>query len=96
MWIGGRPTDPTWQGAGAIQGLLLSVGSLVRRHQRRIKFAANADDRFVDSAEEQELEIAPHLGVPLGERLGLARYEPNLPNGSCFIAELPAGDAPGA
>jgi len=27
---------------------------------------------------------------------GLARYEPNLPNGSCFIAELPAGDAPGA
>jgi signal transduction histidine kinase len=22
---------------------------------------------------------------------GLARYEPNLPNGSCFIAELPAG-----
>jgi signal transduction histidine kinase len=27
---------------------------------------------------------------------GLARYEPNLPHGSCFIAELPVGDASGA
>jgi PAS domain S-box-containing protein len=27
---------------------------------------------------------------------GQARYEPNVPNGSCFVVELPAGDVPGA
>jgi signal transduction histidine kinase len=27
---------------------------------------------------------------------GEARYEPNVPNGSCFVVELPAGDRPGA
>ena len=27
---------------------------------------------------------------------GQARYEPNVPNGSCFVLELPAGDGPGA
>jgi len=27
---------------------------------------------------------------------GEARYEPNVPNGSCFVVELPAGDGPGA
>ena len=26
---------------------------------------------------------------------GRVRYEPNLPNGSCFVVELPAGDGPG-
>jgi PAS domain S-box-containing protein len=26
---------------------------------------------------------------------GQARYEPNFPNGSCFVVELPAGDGPG-
>jgi signal transduction histidine kinase len=27
---------------------------------------------------------------------GQARYEPNIPNGSCFVLELPAGHGPGA
>ena len=26
---------------------------------------------------------------------GQARYEPNVPNGSCFVVELPAGDGSG-
>jgi signal transduction histidine kinase len=27
---------------------------------------------------------------------GQARYEPNVPKGSCFVVELPAGEGPGA
>jgi signal transduction histidine kinase len=27
---------------------------------------------------------------------GQARYEANVPNGSCFVVELPTGDAPSA
>jgi signal transduction histidine kinase len=26
---------------------------------------------------------------------GQVHYEPNVPNGSCFVVELPAGDGPG-
>jgi signal transduction histidine kinase len=26
---------------------------------------------------------------------GRVRYEPNVPNGSCFVVELPTGDGPG-
>jgi len=41
------------------------------------------------------------LGLSIVRRLaeangGHVRYEPNVPNGSCFVLELPAGAAPGA
>ena len=40
------------------------------------------------------------LGLSIVRRLaevngGQARYEPNVPGGSCFVVELPAGDGPG-
>jgi signal transduction histidine kinase len=65
------------------------------------KFVPRLFDRF---ARADTSATKAHKGTGLGLSIvrglveandGLARYEPNLPNGSCFIAELPAGDASG-
>ena len=66
------------------------------------KFVPRLFDRFAraDTA-ATKAQKGTGLGLSIVRGLveandGLARYEPNLPTGSCFIAELPAGDAPGA